>query len=128
MVKEAQEHEEEDKKRLEEIEVRNEADSLVYQTEKTLKDAGDKVDQGLREKVEKAKDELKEALEGDNIEEIKSKTESLTDALTEFSTQLYQKVQAEQGAGGGTEADSGTAQDDGNTVDVDFEEVDDEDK
>src|SRR5690554_1159879 len=96
MVKEAQEHEEEDKKRLEEIEVRNEADSLVYQTEKTLKDAGDKVSQEVKDKVEKAKDELKKALEGDNIEEIKQKIEGLTDALTGFSTELYQKAQADQ--------------------------------
>lgn len=128
MVKEAQQFEEEDKKRLEEIEVRNEADSLVYQTERTLKDAGDKVDRDVREKVEKAREELKKALEGDNIEEIKNKKESLMDALTEFSTQLYQRTQAEQQAGGGAEDDSGTTQDDGKTVDVDYEEVDDEDK
>lgn len=128
MIKEAQQFEEEDKKRLEEIEVRNEADSLVYQTERTLKDAGDKVDKDVREKVEKAREELKKALEGDNIEEIKNKKESLMDALTEFSTQLYQRTQAEQQAGGGAEADSGTTQDDGKTVDVDYEEVDDEDK
>mgnify|MGYP001179502089 CR=1 FL=1 len=128
MVKEAQQFEEEDKKRLEEIEVRNEADSLVYQTERTLKDAGDKVDKDVREKVEKAREELKKALEGDNIEEIKNKKESLMDALTEFSTQLYQRTQAEQQAGGGAEDDSGTTQDDGKTVDVDYEEVDDEDK
>ncbi len=129
MVKEAQAHEEEDKKRLEEIETRNEADSLIYQTDKTLKDAGDKVSQEVKDKVEKAKDELKKALEGDNIEEIKQKIEGLTDALTGFSTELYQKVQADQQAAGGADAGAANSEDDGKTVDVDFEEVkDDEDK
>lgn len=127
MVNEAQSHEEEDKKRLEEIETRNQADSLVYQTEKTLKDAGDKVEQGVKEKVEKAKDELKEALQGDNTEDIKAKTEALTNALTELSTQLYaqaqeQAQQQQQAEGEG----AGPEQNDEQTVDVDYEEVDEE--
>ena len=127
MVNEAQSHEEEDKKRLEEIETRNQADSLVYQTEKTLKDAGDKVEQGVKEKVEKAKDELKEALQGDNTEDIKAKTEALTNALTELSTQLYaqaqeQAQQQQQAEGEGAEPE----QNDEQTVDVDYEEVDEE--
>ena len=127
MVNEAQSHEEEDKKRLEEIETRNQADSLVYQTEKTLKDAGDKVEQGVKEKVEKAKDELKEALQGDNTEDIKAKTEALTNALTELSTQLYaqaqeQAQQKQQAEGEGAEPEQNEEQ----TVDVDYEEVDEE--
>ncbi len=127
MVNEAQSHEEEDKKRLEEIETRNQADSLVYQTEKTLKDAGDKVEQGVKEKVEKAKDELKEALQGDHTEDIKAKTEALTNALTELSTQLYaqaqeQAQQQQQAEGEGAEPE----QSDEQTVDVDYEEVDEE--
>lgn len=125
MVNDAKAFEEEDKKRLEEIEIRNEADSLVYQTEKTLKDAGDKVDNTVKEKVEKAKDELKKALEGDNIEEIKTKKEALTDALTELSTQLYQQAQAEQQ----NQGEAGSARNDDKTVDVEYEEVnEDEDK
>ncbi|MFP4015442.1 MAG: molecular chaperone DnaK [Halanaerobiales bacterium] len=127
MVNEAKAHAEEDEKRLEEIETRNEADSLVYQTEKTLKDAGDKVDQAVKDKVEKAKDALKEALESDNIEEIKNKKEALTEELTELSTQLYQQAQAEQQAeqqaGQQAQGEAGAEQADDNTVDVDYEEV-----
>ncbi|MFP4660694.1 MAG: molecular chaperone DnaK [Halanaerobiales bacterium] len=132
MVNEAKAHAEEDEKRLEEIETRNEADSLVYQTEKTLKDAGDKVDQAVKDKVEKAKDALKEAIEGDNIEEIKNKKEALTEELTELSTQLYQQAQAEQQADQQSDQEApggaGTEQADDNTVDVDYEEVDEEEK
>lgn len=139
MVKDAKAHAEEDEKRLEEIETRNEADSLVYQTEKTLKEAGDKVDQGVKDKVESAKDELKEALENDDIDEIKNKKEALNEVLTELSTQLYQQAQQAQQAGqqgpagpggpegagaGNQEAETGG---DDETVDVDYEEVDDDD-
>src|SRR6056297_4278248 len=79
MVKDAEEHAEEDKKRVEKIETRNEADALVHQTEKTLDEAGDKVDDSIKDKVEAAKDELKEVLEkeDDNIDEIKEKMEAL---------------------------------------------------
>ncbi|AZO95000.1 molecular chaperone DnaK [Halocella sp. SP3-1] len=128
MVNEAEAHEEEDKKRLEEIEARNEADSLVYQTEKTLKDAGDKVEQSVKDKVEQAKDDLKKALEGEDIEEIKNKTEALTNELTELSSQLYAQAQeqAQQQAGQAGQDSAGDAGDD-NTVDVDYEEVDEED-
>ncbi|MFW6264816.1 MAG: molecular chaperone DnaK [Bacillota bacterium] len=129
MVNQAKAHEEEDKKRLEEIETRNEADSLVYQTEKTLKDAGDKVEQGIKDKVEAAKDELKAAIESDEIEEIKAKKEALTEVLTELSTQLYQQAQEAQQAEQGADPEAGAKDTDGDdAVDVDYEEVDDEDK
>ncbi len=124
MVNEAKSHQEEDEKRLEEIETRNEADSLVYQTEKTLKDAGDKVDQEIKDKVEKAKDALKEALEGDDIEEIKNKKEALTEEITELSTQLYQQAQAEQAEQ--AQGEDGAEQPDDDSVDVDYEKVNDE--
>lgn len=124
MVNEAKAHEEEDKKRLEEIEARNQADSLVYQTEKTLKDAGDKVDQAIKNKVEKAKDELKDALKGDDIELIKQKTEALTDELTELSTQLYAQAQQQAQQQDQANQQQGTGGDD--AVDVDYEEVDEE--
>ncbi|MDI3547730.1 MAG: molecular chaperone DnaK [Halanaerobiales bacterium] len=124
MVNEAKAHEEEDKKRLEEIEARNQADSLVYQTEKTLKDAGDKVDQAIKNKVEKAKDELKDALKGDDIELIKQKTEALTDELTELSTQLYARAQQQAQQQDQANQQQGTGGDD--AVDVDYEEVDEE--
>jgi len=140
MVKDAEEHAEEDKKRVEKIETRNEADALVHQTDKTLEDAGDKVDEAIKDKVEAAKDELKEALENEDaeIEEIKEKMEALTDELTELSSELYSQAEgAQPGAGadgaGQTDPQSGAgagqqANADDNTVDVDFEEVDDEEK
>jgi len=137
MVKDAEEHAEEDKKRVEKIETRNEADALVHQTEKTLEDAGDKIDENIKNRVEAAKEELKEALAKDeiDIDEIKEKMEALTDELTELSSELYSQAEGAQ-AGAGAAGPQGAAgaqpgagaqssQDD-NTVDVDFEEVEDE--
>jgi molecular chaperone DnaK len=141
MVKDAEEHAEEDKKRVEKIETRNEADALVHQTEKTLDEAGDKVDEAIKDKVEAAKDELKEVLENEEAEteEIKEKMEALTDELTELSSELYSQAEgAQPGAGAagaqpgagqaGPQSGAGASQADDNTVDVDFEEVDDEEK
>ena len=143
MVKDAKEHEEEDKKRVEKIETRNEADALVHQTEKTLEDAGDKIDENIKNRVEAAKEELKEALAKDeiDIDEIKEKMEALTDELTELSSELYSQAegaqagagaagpQGPQGAAGaqpGAGAQGAQSSEDDNTVDVDFEEVDEE--
>ncbi|MFW6273867.1 MAG: molecular chaperone DnaK [Halanaerobium sp.] len=140
MVKDAEEHAEEDKKRVEKIETRNEADALVHQTEKTLEDAGDKVDSAVKDKVEAAKDELKEALNKEeiDIDEIKEKMEALTDELTELSSELYSQAEGAQpgageaGAQAGAQAGAGAQKaqnsEDENTVDVDYEEVDDEEK
>jgi len=141
MVKDAEEHAEEDKKRVEKIETRNEADALVHQTEKTLDEAGDKVDESIKDKVEAAKDELKEVLEKEDAEteEIKDKMEALTDELTELSSELYSQAEgAQPGAGAagaqpgagqaGPQSGAEASQADDNTVDVDFEEVDDEEK
>jgi len=143
MVKDAEEHAEEDKKRVEKIETRNEADALVHQTEKTLDEAGDKVDESIKDKVEAAKDELKEVLENEDAEteDIKEKMEALTDELTELSSELYSQAEgAQPGAGAGAagaqpgagqagpQPGAGASQADENTVDVDFEEVDDEEK
>jgi len=141
MVKDAEEHAEEDKKRVEKIETRNEADALVHQTEKTLDEAGDKVDESIKDKVEAAKDELKEVLEKEDAEteEIKDKMEALTDELTELSSELYSQAEGAQPGAGAAGAQPGAgqagpqpgaeaSQADDNTVDVDFEEVDDEEK
>ncbi len=130
MVSEAQQYEEEDKKKKEEVETRNEADGLVFQVEKTLKESGDKLDPELKEKVENAKKELEEALKGDDIEPIREKKEALTEVLHEASTQIYSKMQEEEqkqqqeaqaGQGG-----SSSEQD--NVYDADFKEVDDEEE
>jgi len=133
MVKDAEEHAEEDKKRVEKIETRNEADALVHQTEKTLDEAGDKVDEAIKDKVEAAKEELKEVLENEDaeIEEIKEKMEALTDELTELSSELYSQAEGAQPGAGQAGPQSGAEQQanaDDDTVDVDFEEVDDEEK
>ncbi len=97
MVKDAEANAESDKKKREAVDVRNEADSLINQSEKTLKEMGDKVSAADKEAVEKASNELKEALKGDNIDEIKSKTEALKNAAYKIAEEMY-KAQAAQGA------------------------------
>ncbi|MGI6224643.1 MAG: molecular chaperone DnaK [Peptococcales bacterium] len=125
MVKEAQANAEADKKRKEEVETRNQADSLVYQTEKTLKEVGDKVSQAEKEEVETAKDELKKAIETDNLEDIKAKSEKLTEVLYKLTTKMYEQANPQgQGTPGAEQAQN--PQD--NVVDAEFEEVDEEKK
>ena len=77
-IKEAEQHAEEDKKRKEGIEVKNRAESLVYETEKSLKEAGDKIDASKKKEIEDAKDELSKAIESGNNDDIKAKTNTLT--------------------------------------------------
>ncbi len=96
MVNEAKKHEEEDKKKRESIELRNNADTLVYSTEKLLKEYGDKVDKDVKEKIEKGINELKEALKGDSTEEIKKKTEELQKLAQEIGAKMYQQAAQEQ--------------------------------
>ncbi len=123
-VREAEQFAEEDKKNKENVDIRNEADSLVYQTEKTLKDLGDNVSEDEKAKVESKVADLKSALEGDSSEDIKAKTEEL---MTEFHA-ISQKMYEQQSAEGaqGTDESSENAQDD-DVVDADYEVVDDED-
>jgi molecular chaperone DnaK len=130
MMKDAEAHAEEDRKRKELVEVRNQADQLVYTVDKTIKDLGDKVDQGEIDKANAAKDKVKQALEGNDLETIKSATEELTQVVQQLSVKLYeQAAQAQQGAdagaAGGAAAggDGGKARD--NVVDADYEVVDD---
>lgn len=99
MVKEAEAHAEEDKKKKEEIDVRNNADQLVYQTEKLIKDVGEKVPKEEKEKVEAAVKELKDALGGEDIEKIKNATDALMSASQTMSQILYQQQTAEQQSG-----------------------------
>lgn len=123
MVKEAHSHAEEDKKHQEEIEVRNNADNMIYQVEKQLKDHADKIDAGLKEKIEKAKDEVKVALETNNTEEIKAKTDAMMEVVHELSQQIYQNMEQGQPDEGGAQSNpnpGGQADDD--VVDVDYEE------
>ncbi|MEJ2469582.1 MAG: molecular chaperone DnaK [Desulfuromonadales bacterium] len=126
MVKDAEMHSSEDKKKRELIEARNQADGLVYTTEKALKDHGDKVDEETRKGIETALEELKKAVEGDDPEAIKSKTEALAMASQKLGEVMYQQAQGEAGA----EAETGAAEDSPkeDVVDAEFEEVDDEKK
>ncbi len=129
-VKEAEQYAGEDKKRKEEIETRNAADSMVYQTEKTLADMGDKMNDAEKKAITDAKDALKEALKGSDTEAIKAKSEALEKAVGEMSQRVYseaaQQAQSAQGAEGAANAsgDAGKANDDG-VVDADYREVDD---
>ncbi|TCP53307.1 molecular chaperone DnaK [Tumebacillus sp. BK434] len=126
MVKEAEANADEDKKRREEVDIRNNADSLVYQTEKTLKDLEGKVDQADIDNANAAKDKVKAALEGTDTEAIKSASEELGNIVQQLSVKLYeQAAQAQQAQGGG--AQGGAAQND-NVVDADYEVVDEDKK
>jgi molecular chaperone DnaK len=100
MVKEAEAHAEEDRKRHDEAETRNNADSLVFQTEKLLKEQADKVSAEDRTKIESALGELKTALAGDDIDAVRQKHEALLTASQEFAQRLYQAAQAQQAASG----------------------------
>ncbi|MEA3254237.1 MAG: Hsp70 family protein, partial [Candidatus Altiarchaeota archaeon] len=96
MMKEADEHAEEDKKRKEEIEIRNNADSLVYMTEKTISELGDKITKEQKDKVDPAMKALKDALAGKDTEEIKKKTDELSKVIQEVGASVYQQAQAAQ--------------------------------
>lgn len=134
MVKEAKENEEADKKRKEEVDLRNEVDQLLFQTDKTLEEVKDKVDAAEIKKVEDARDALKKAREANNLEEMKTKKDDLTKAIQDISVKLYEQAQqaqqqaGAQGAAGTQDAGNGSAGNDGNTVDGDFKEVDPDDK
>ncbi|GBF10126.1 molecular chaperone DnaK [Tepidibacillus infernus] len=123
MIKEAEANAEADKKRREEIEIRNQADSMIYTTEKTLKELEGKVDQAEVDKANQAKEALKKALEGNNIEEIKSANEKLTEVVQQLSVKLYEQAQAQAGAQ--AEAGEQTNKKE-NVVDADYEVVDDD--
>jgi len=111
MVKEAERYGEDDRKRKEEIELRNQADSLVYTTEKTIEELGEKIAADQREKVERAKDTLKESLKGTDITKIKTDVDELTKALHEVSAVIYQEAARQaaeaEAAAGKTEPEAG---------------------
>ena len=96
MKKEAEEHSEEDKKKKELVDARNVADTLIYTSEKTIKDAGDKVDSNLKSDVEEKIKALKTVKDGDNLEEIKTQTEGLSNSLQEIGKKMYEQANAEK--------------------------------
>jgi len=125
MVKDAELHASEDQQKREMIEARNQADGLVYTTDKALKEHGDKVDEETKKAIETALEELKTAMEGEDSEAIKSKTEALATASQKLGEVMYQQAQSEAEAGDAS-AEADKQQDD--VVDAEFEEVDDEKK
>ncbi|WP_159883794.1 molecular chaperone DnaK [Paenibacillus puerhi] len=124
MMKDAESHAEEDRKRKETVEARNNADQLVYSVDKTIKDLGDKVEQAEIDKANEAKEKLKKALEGDNLEEIKAASEELTQVVQQLSVKLYEQAAQAQGGGEAGGEPQGSSKKD-NVVDADYEVVDD---
>ena len=121
MMKDAEANADADAKRKEEVDTRNEADALVFQTEKTLKDLEGKVEEAEVKKAEDAKEELKKALEGEDIDDIKAKSEALSEIAQNLAVKLYEQANAAQGeASEATDAQEGPK--DANTFDGDFEE------
>lgn len=129
MVKDAELHAEEDKRRKEEVEIKNEAESLVNAAEKTLKEADDIATDEQKSKVEAAVSDLKASLEGEDLEDIKSKTEALQTAVYDVSAAMYQKAQEEAASAASASEESDSSADSGEEtiVDADYEVVD-EDK
>jgi molecular chaperone DnaK len=136
MVKDAEAHADEDKRRRELVEAKNNADALIHTTERTLSEAGDKVPQAERDAVQQAIQALKDTLGGEDAAQIKAKTEALAQASMKVGEALYKAQQAEQaGAGDGGPASGGAhggpgggAGGNDKVVDADFEEVDDQKK
>ncbi len=130
MVKNAEKFAEEDKKKKEGIEVRNMADSLVYQTEKSLSENGDKVTPDEKSNIEKALNDLKESLKGDNNDDIKAKTDALQKASYKLAEAIYKEAQSKaassqnnQESGNQATSDDAKKKNDDNVVDADFKET-----
>ncbi|WP_270309558.1 molecular chaperone DnaK [Weissella confusa] len=124
MMNDAKANEEADKKRKEEVDLRNDVDQLIFQSEKTLEEVGDKLPDTDKKPVEDAVAELKAAKEADNLDDMKTKKEALEKVAQELAVKLYQQAAPEQGA----QAADGAASNDDNTVDGDFEDVSDDKK
>ncbi len=128
LVKDAEAHSDEDKKRRETVEIRNQADSLVYGTEKNLQEHGDKIPEDEKTKIQEAIDGMKKAMEGDDVEAMKSAMQTLTTASHKLAEEMYKKTSAEtgnpeEGSSSNGGATNGTEQDE-KVVDAEFEEVD----
>lgn len=137
-VKEAEQYAEEDKKHKEEVEVRNAAETLIYETEKNVKELGDKLSKEELNTINAAKEELQKVLENGTVDDIRAKTEALTEQFHTISAKMYQNAQGagtDTGAGMGTDPNAGTGADRGqsadgadpdNVVDADYEVVEDD--
>jgi molecular chaperone DnaK len=132
MVKDAESHASDDKARKEKVELHNQGDSLVYATEKNLKEHGDKIDAADKEQVEKDIAALREAMEGDDAEAIKSRIEALSQSAMKLGEAMYKAqqegaAQPDDGPDMGT-GEAGKTSEDSTVVDADFEEVEDDKK
>jgi len=129
-IKEGEMHAEEDRKKKELVEARNQADTLIYSTEKSIKDLGDKVDEATKKQAQEAIDPLRKAMEGDDPEEIKRLSEALTQASHKLAEAMYQQASQDSSGGpeGGPQQDAGGGQQQDDVVDADFEEVKDDKK
>jgi len=125
MKSDAKSHAAEDKKKRESVEVHNQADQMVYQTEKNISEMGDKLQGEDKAKLEAALGRVKEALKGDNIDEIKSSTEALSQVWNEMASKMYQQADA-SGAAGASEPQTGEPEKDEKVEEADFEVVDDD--
>ncbi len=126
LIKDAELHADEDKKRRELVEAKNTADSLIYSTEKSIGDVGDKLDDATKQGIQSAIEDLKKSMEGEDLADIKQKTDKLTQASHKLAEAMYsqasQQTGTDQGTSGGGETASGQGGDD-DVVDADFEEV-----
>jgi len=123
LIKDAELHAEEDKKKREMVDARNMADSLIYSTEKSIKEMGDKVDESTKSDINRAIENLKKAMEGDNAEEIKRLTEELTQASHKLAETMYSQATDQTQTGSGASETTAEPSKDEDVVDADFEEI-----
>ena len=124
MVQDAEENAETDKKKREDVETRNQAEALVNGAEKAIEDAGDKADENVKSSVQQSLSDLKEALKGDDLEDIKQKSASLSQVMMKLGEAAYKDLPDEENPNTDQEKPS----DDADVVDADFEEVDNDKK
>ena len=128
MVKDAEANKEADKKKRESVDVRNQADTLIHSTDKNLKEHGSKVSDADKKAIEDASSQLKEALKGENTDDIKKKTEALVQASMKLGEAIYKSQQNTKPDSNKDDGKDDKGKKEDNVVDADFEEVKDENK
>ena len=128
MVKDAEANKETDKKKRESVDSRNQADTMIHSTEKNLKEHGSKISDAEKKAIEDGSNSLKESLKGENIEDIKKKTETLVQASMKLGEAIYKSQQSTKPESNKDEGKDKEGKKDDNVVDADFEEVKDENK
>ncbi len=128
MVKDAEANKEADKKKRESVDVRNQADTLIHSTDKNLKEHGSKVSEADKKAIEDASSQLKEALKGENTDDIKKKTETLVQASMKLGEAIYKSQQNTKPDSNKDDGKDDKGKKEDNVVDADFEEVKDENK